>query len=110
MVRVLLVDDHGVVRHGLEKLPATDAGIEVVGMAGDGREAIALVGELRPDVVLMDLAMPGVDGIAATRAIHGAHPDVRVVVLTSFGDESRIVEASTPARRAICSSTPSRTR
>ena len=93
MIRVLLVDDHAVVRHGLKRLLATAADIEVVGMAGDGQEAVDLVRTHRPDVVLMDLAMPGVDGIAATRSIHGEHPEVRVVVLTSFGDESRIVDA-----------------
>ena len=93
MIRVLLVDDHAVVRHGLKQLLATDAEIEVVGMAADGEEAVDLVRRHRPDVVLMDLAMPGLDGIGATRSIVGEHPDVRVVVLTSFGDESRIIAA-----------------
>jgi DNA-binding NarL/FixJ family response regulator len=93
VIRVLLVDDHGLVRHGLKQLLETDADIEVVGMAADGHEAVELVRHHRPDVVLMDLAMPGVDGIAATRAIHGEHPEVHVVVLTSFGDESRILDA-----------------
>lgn len=93
MIRVLLVDDHAVVRHGLKQLLTTDPEIEVVGMAADGREAVELVRHHRPDVVLMDLAMPGLDGIAATRAIHGEHPDVHVVVLTSFGDETRILDA-----------------
>ena len=93
MIRVLLVDDHAVVRHGLKQLLATDAEIEVVGMAADGEEAVDLVRRHRPDVVLMDLAMPGLDCIGATRCIVGEHPDVRVVVLTSFGDESRIIAA-----------------
>jgi DNA-binding NarL/FixJ family response regulator len=93
VIRVLLVDDHAVVRHGLKQLLATDAEIEVVGMAADGEEAVDLVRRHRPDVVLMDLAMPGLDGIGATRSIVGEHPDVRVVVLTSFGDESRIIAA-----------------
>ena len=84
MIRVLLVDDHAVVRHGLKQLLATDAEIEVVGMAADGEEAVDLVRRHRPDVVLMDLAMPGLDGIGATRSIVGEHPDVRVVVLTSL--------------------------
>jgi len=93
VIRVLLVDDHAVVRHGLKQLLATDAEIEVVGMAADGEEAVDLVRRHRPDVVLMDLAMPGLDGIGATRSIVGEYPDVRVVVLTSFGDESRIIAA-----------------
>ena len=93
MIRVVLVDDHAVVRHGLKRLLSTAEDIEVVGMAGDGQEAIDVVRHHRPDVVLMDLAMPGVDGIAATRSIHEEQPEVRVVVLTSFGDESRIIDA-----------------
>jgi DNA-binding NarL/FixJ family response regulator len=93
VIRVLLVDDHAVVRHGLEKLLATDDEMEVVGMAADGREALGLVRELTPDVVLMDIAMPELDGIEATRAILHEHPETRVVVLTSFGDETRILEA-----------------
>jgi DNA-binding NarL/FixJ family response regulator len=93
MIRVLLVDDHAVVRHGLKQLLATEPEIEVVGMAADGHEALDLVRRHRPDVVLMDLAMPGLDGIAATRSILGENPDVKVVVLTSFGDEARIIDA-----------------
>ena len=93
MIRVLLVDDHAVVRHGLKQLLTTDEEIEVVGMAADGHEALELVRQYLPDVVLMDLAMPGLDGIGATRLLHAEHPDVRVVVLTSFGDESRIIDA-----------------
>jgi DNA-binding NarL/FixJ family response regulator len=93
MIRVLLVDDHAVVRHGLEKLLMTEAGIEVVGMAADGREALELVRHLQPDVVLMDLAMPGLNGVDATRLIAAEHPGVRVVVLTSFSDEARIADA-----------------
>lgn len=93
MIRVLVVDDHGILRQGLERLLATAPDIELVGMAGDGREAIELAERLKPDVILMDLWMPGVDGVEATRSIVGADPEVRVVVLTSFGDEPRILEA-----------------
>ena len=93
MIRVLLVDDHAVVRHGLRNLLATEAEIEVVGMAANGREAVELVRQYRPDVVLMDLAMPELNGVEATRLIAAEHPEVRVVVLTSFGDEARIAAA-----------------
>ncbi|HET7555588.1 MAG TPA: response regulator transcription factor, partial [Gaiellaceae bacterium] len=69
MIRVLLAEDHGLVRAGLERLLATADDVDVVGGAADGAEAIELALRLRPDVVLMDLSMPGVDGIEATRAI-----------------------------------------
>jgi DNA-binding NarL/FixJ family response regulator len=93
MIRVLIVDDHVVVRTGLQQLLATAEDIELAGMAADGREALAAVDELAPDVVLMDLSMPVMDGVEATRRIHEGHPDVRVVVLTSFGDQARILAA-----------------
>lgn len=93
MIRVVVADDHGVVRAGLEQLLATAADIEVVGVAADGAEAVALVAAQAPDLVLMDLAMPEVDGVEATRRISAAHPEVQVVVLTSFSDQQRIVDA-----------------
>ncbi|HEV7469601.1 MAG TPA: response regulator transcription factor [Pseudonocardia sp.] len=93
MIRVIVADDHAVVRHGLRQLLETAPDIEVVAVAADGEEAVALVGEHLPDVVLMDLAMPVMNGIEATRRIVSGHPDVRVVILTSFGDEARILEA-----------------
>ena len=93
MIRVLVCDDHGVVRAGLTELLATFAGIEVVGAAAGGEEAVALAAERAPDVVLMDLEMPGVDGIEATRRIVAAAPAARVVVLTSFSDRERILRA-----------------
>ncbi|HEX9992056.1 MAG TPA: response regulator transcription factor [Acidimicrobiales bacterium] len=93
MIRVLVVDDHAIVRQGLERLLATAGDVELVGMAADGREAVELAGRLRPDVVLMDLSMPTMDGVEATRLIVAGDEDVKVVVLTSFGEESRIVEA-----------------
>jgi DNA-binding NarL/FixJ family response regulator len=93
MIRVIVADDHAVVRHGLHQLLETASDIEVVAVAADGQEAVALVGEHLPDVVLMDLAMPVMHGTEATRRIVAEHPEVRVVILTSFGDEARILEA-----------------
>jgi DNA-binding NarL/FixJ family response regulator len=92
-IRVLLVDDHDVVRRGLMALFNGAAGFSVVGAAADGAEAVDLVGEHEPDVVLMDLSMPGMDGIEATRRVTSDRPDVRVVVLTSFSDRERILDA-----------------
>jgi DNA-binding NarL/FixJ family response regulator len=92
-VRVLLADDHVIVRDGLARLLEGTEGIEVVGAAGDGEEAVAATLELAPDVVLMDLAMPVLDGVGATRRIAAEAPGTRVVVLTSFSDNTRVLEA-----------------
>jgi DNA-binding NarL/FixJ family response regulator len=93
MISVVLADDHAMVRLGLEQLLAGADGIQVVGSAADGAQAVAMVLELRPDVVLMDLQMPGVDGVAATRQIVASGAESQVVVLTSFSDSERIVAA-----------------
>jgi DNA-binding NarL/FixJ family response regulator len=93
MIRVLITDDHAVVRSGLERLLSTADDITVVGTANNGREAITAVEELTPDVVMMDLSMPEMDGVAATREITSHHHDVAVVVLTSFSDTARITAA-----------------
>lgn len=93
MIRVVLADDHAVVRAGLARLLAASGDIEVVGVASDGAEALRVALETRPDVVLMDLQMPGTDGVAATRAITEAGLGAEVVVLTSFSDGERIVAA-----------------
>jgi DNA-binding NarL/FixJ family response regulator len=93
VIRVVIADDHAVVRTGLAQLVATFDDVELVGAAANGEEAVALSGERGPDVVLMDLEMPVLDGIEATRRIRGAHPDVAVVVLTSFSDRDRILAA-----------------
>ncbi|MET0325997.1 MAG: response regulator transcription factor [Ilumatobacteraceae bacterium] len=89
----MVVDDHAIVRQGLERLIATADDLELVGMAADGAVAVDLAREHRPDVVLMDLSMAGLDGVEATRQIVAENPDVRVVVLTSFGEEQRISDA-----------------
>jgi len=92
-VRVVIADDHAVVRSGLEQLLSTADDVELIGSAADGREAVETVARERPDLVLMDLSMPGMDGVAATRRIVASDPDVRVVVLTSFGDDRHIHDA-----------------
>ena len=93
VIRVVIADDHGVVRQGLAQLLSTFTEIELAGQAADGDEAVALCSSERPDVVLMDLEMPGVDGIEATRRIKAELPDIAVVVLTSFSDRERILQA-----------------
>jgi len=93
MIRVLVVDDHPVLRGGLEQLVSGAADMEVVGTAADGRAALERVRETAPDVVLMDLQMPGVDGVTATRTILAETPGTQVLVLTSFSDGERIVAA-----------------
>ena len=93
MIRVLIVDDHAIVRTGLSQLLGTADDIELVGAASDGAEAVTMAAELRPDVVLMDLSMPGTDGISATERIVAASPEVHVLVLTSFSDQARILDA-----------------
>ncbi len=93
MIRVAVVDDHAIVRNGLVQLLSADAELEVVGAVGDGDAAVALCAEWRPDVALMDLSMPGMDGVEATRRILEAAPGVQVVVLTSFVDRERVLAA-----------------
>jgi DNA-binding NarL/FixJ family response regulator len=93
VIRVLIADDHAIVRTGLSQLLGTADDIELVGAAGDGAEAATMAAELRPDVVLMDLSMPGTDGITATGRIVAAAPEVHVLVLTSFSDQARILDA-----------------
>jgi DNA-binding NarL/FixJ family response regulator len=92
-IRVVIVDDHAMIRAGLQQLLTGTDDIVVVGQAGDGEEAIAVVQSVRPDVVLMDLQMPGVDGVTAIRRLKALDVDVDVLVLTSFNDGERIVGA-----------------
>ena len=93
MIRVVIVDDHMIVRRGLRDLIATTDDIEVVGEAADGFDALRVVMETAPDVVLMDLSMPNMDGARSTRRILDARPEVQVVVLTSLADQKSIVTA-----------------
>jgi DNA-binding NarL/FixJ family response regulator len=93
MIRVVLADDHGVIRDGLGRLIAALDDVELVGVAVDGAEAIEQCARLEPDVVLMDLDMPNVDGIEGTRRITEGRPETAVLVLTSFSDQQRIVGA-----------------
>jgi NarL family two-component system response regulator LiaR len=93
VVRVLIADDHGVVREGLRMFLRRDPELAVVGEAGDGAEAVRLARELRPDVVLMDLLMPVMDGIAATAAIRSALPETEVLALTSVLESRAVVGA-----------------
>ncbi len=93
VLRLVIVDDHMIVRVGLEQLLETDPHLTVVGTAGDGAAAMALVDQVEPDLVLMDLSMPIMDGVEGTRRLKAAHPDMRVIVLSSYGDEDHVVRA-----------------
>lgn len=90
MIRVLLVDDHEMVRMGLAAYLATEADIEVIGEASNGEDGVRLALELKPDVILMDLVMEGMDGIEATRRIMSEDPKMRIIVLTSFIDDEKV--------------------
>lgn len=91
-IRVLIVDDHAMVRSGLAAFLSVDDDLELVGEAENGAEAVRMVAEHQPDVVLMDLVMPGTDGVSATRTIHERFPNTRVLALTSFPEDSLVQE------------------
>lgn len=93
MIRLLIVDDHSVVRRGLETLLGSFADIEIVGSAADGIEAVQLAAERHPDIILMDLSMPNLDGFEATRQILAANPTIRIVALTSFSEQRKVFDA-----------------
>lgn len=89
-IKLIIVDDHAVVRSGLSRFLKVNKDLQLVAEAADGAEAVQLVSLHKPDVVLMDLMMPGMDGIAATRAIHQKHPQVKVIALTSFAEQNLV--------------------
>jgi DNA-binding NarL/FixJ family response regulator len=92
-IRVLVADDQRVVREGLVMVLGLLDDVEVVGTASDGAEAIAMAADLHPDIVLMDLRMPRCDGVQATRSLREQHPDVKVVVLTTYADDRSVIDA-----------------
>ena len=92
-IRLLLADDHPVLRDGLAAILATQPDFQVVGQAGDGAEAVRLAQTRHPDVILMDLAMPGMDGVEAIQRIRAAHPTARILVFTAFDTDERILGA-----------------
>ena len=92
-IRVVLADDQAMIRDGLATLLGASGEIEVVGQAADGAEAVALVEQTHPDVVVMDIRMPVLDGLAATRQLTASHPEVRVLVLTTFDTDEYVYEA-----------------
>ncbi len=92
-IRILLVDDHSVVRQGLRMFLALDPELEVIGEAADGAEAVRMARELKPDVVLMDMLMPVMDGVAATAAIRRELPDTEVIALTSVLEDEKVIGA-----------------
>jgi NarL family two-component system response regulator LiaR len=92
-IRIFVADDHPIVRRGIRDLLETEPGLDVIGEAANGREAVSGVSDLEPDVVLMDLVMAPVDGIEATRQIKAQQPDVKILVLTSFATDDKVFPA-----------------
>ena len=91
-IRVLLVDDHAVVRQGLQSLLADDPDVALVGEAGDGQTALQQVEALHPDVILLVIRMPGMDGLEVTRRLRASHPEVRIIILTTYAEDEYLVE------------------
>ena len=101
-IRILLVDDHAVVRSGLGTFLMVNQDMELVAEATDGAEAIQMANLHTPDVILMDLMMPGMDGITATRAIHQKYPQIKIIALTSFSEQNLVQEHYKPGKSVIC--------
>lgn len=99
MTTVLLADDHVLIRRGLRTVLERTAGIEVVGEANDGREAVKLAQELKPDIIVMDIAMPHLNGIDATTQILGKNPAIKIIMLSMYSDESYLVRALSAGAR-----------
>ena len=93
LIRVMIVDDHPVVRDGLKNMLLAFDDLELFGEAGDGNQAVACCRQSRPDVILMDVFMPGMDGIAATRAVLGLYPQIKIIMLTSFVEDRSVQDA-----------------
>jgi DNA-binding NarL/FixJ family response regulator len=93
LIRVMIVDDHPLVRHGLSQLLSREQGFEVVAAVETGRDAVEQVADLAPDVVLMDVSMPGMDGVTATRELLRRRPQTRVVMLTSYAEDETVISA-----------------
>ncbi len=99
-MRILLADDHGIVRRGMRSLLDTEPGVEVVGEASNGREALKLLEALRPDMAILDVAMPMLNGIEVTAQAMKAFPELKVIILSMYADESYVVRALTAGARA----------
>ena len=93
LIRILIADDHQLVRQGLIAMLSVKPGIEVVGQAKDGAEAVELANSLKPDIILMDLLMPKMNGIEATREIKAENPDARILIITSFAEDENVFQA-----------------
>lgn len=93
MIRILIVDDHAIVREGLRRLLEDEPGLEIVGDAADGEEALQKAQTLTPDVILLDLVLPDLNGIEVTRRVRAAQPECRILLLTSFAEDTNVVAA-----------------